>query len=158
MRNDFVKTSDPPNTELTGPIESLTNVLAPEAEYRLTTRLALGANYSWTYVRFPTEPVAAADLDRDEHLFGASVFWKIWPKADLRLNYNYGTKYFSIQTDRDVTRHQILLGVRGTSRPSCPRPFASASRSATPTRPFSPDISAPSWAATGSSGPPSGRP
>ena len=113
MRDDFVKTSDPPNTELTGPIESLTNVLAPEAEYRLTTRLSLGANYSWTHVRYPTEPVVAGDLDRDEHLFGASVFWKIRPKADLRLNYNYGTKSFSIQTDRDVTRHQVLLAVRG---------------------------------------------
>jgi len=113
VRDDFVKTSDPPNTELTGPIESLTNVLAPEAEYRLTTRLSLGANYAWTYVRFPTEPIVAGDLDRDEHLFGASVFWKIWPKADLRFNYNYGIKNFTIQTDRDVTRHQFLLAVRG---------------------------------------------
>ena len=113
LRDDFVKTSDPPNTELTGPIESITNVLAPEAEYRLTTRLALGGNYAWTHVRFPTEPTVAADLDRDEHLFGASVFWKIKPKADLRLNYNYGIKNFSLQTDRDVTRHQILLAVRG---------------------------------------------
>ena len=83
MRDDFVKTSDPPNTELTGPIESLTNVLAPEAEYRLTTRLTLGGNYSWTHVRYPDRAgEAAADLDRDEHLFGGSVFWKIRPKAD----------------------------------------------------------------------------
>ena len=114
VRDDFVKTSDPPNTELTGPIESLTNVLAPEAEYRLTTRLALGANYAWTHVRFPTEPVAAADLDRDEHLFGASVFWKIQPKADLRLNYNYGIKNFT-HPDRS-RRHAVIsswLGVRG---------------------------------------------
>jgi hypothetical protein len=113
VRDDFVKTSDPPNTELTGPIESQTNVLAPEAEYRLTTRLALGANYSWTHARFPNDEVVAGDLDRDEHLVGASVFWKIRPKADVRLNYNYGNKLFSLQTDRDVTRHQLLLAVRG---------------------------------------------
>ena len=114
VREDFVKTSDPPNTELTGPIESLTNVLAPEAEYRLTTRLALGANYAWTYVRFPTEPVAAADLDRDEHLFGASVFWKIQPKVDLRLNYNYGIKNFTFQPDRASPVISSCSGCGGT--------------------------------------------
>jgi hypothetical protein len=113
LRDDFVKTNDPPNTELTGPIVSLTNILTPEAEYRLTTRLALGANYSWTHVRFPTNDEVAGDLDRDEHLVGASVFWKIRPKADLRLHYNYGNKIFTLQSDRDVTRHQLIVAVRG---------------------------------------------
>ena len=113
LRDDFVKTSDPPNTEITGPIVSLTNVLAPEAEYRLTTRLALGANYAWTHVRFPSDEVVAGDLDRDEQLIGASVFWKIRPKADVRFNYNYGVKNFTIQTDRDVTRQQFLIALRG---------------------------------------------
>jgi hypothetical protein len=113
IRDDFVKTTDPPNSELTGPIASITNVLAPEAEYRITNRLAVGANYSWTYVRFPNNDQVADDLDRDEHLYGASVFWKIRPKADIRLNYNYGNKFFSNETDRDVTRHQVLVAVRG---------------------------------------------
>src|SRR4030095_258177 len=94
-------------------IESLTNVLAPEAEYRLTTRLSLGANYSWTHVRFPTEPIVARAPDRGEHLFGAWGCWKSRPKADLRLNYNYGIKRFSVQTDRDVSRHQLVFAVRG---------------------------------------------
>jgi hypothetical protein len=113
LRDDFVKTTDPPNTELTGPIASITNVLAPEAEYRLTNRFSVGANYAWTYVRFPDEEQVADDLDRDEHLVGASVFWKVRPKADIRLNYNYGTKFFRVETDRDVTRHQVLLALRG---------------------------------------------
>ena len=112
MRDDFVRTSDPPNTELTGQILSDTNVLAPEVEYRLTSRFAVGANYSWTHVSFD-DPVVAQDLNRDEHLWGASVFWKILPKTDLRLNYNYGVKYFEFQTDRNVTRHQVLLALRG---------------------------------------------
>jgi hypothetical protein len=113
LRDDFVKTTDPPNSELTGPIESITNVLAPEAEYRITNRLAVGANYSWTYVRFPNNEEVAGDLDRDEHLVGASVFWKLRPKLDIRLNYNYGNKFFANATDRDVTRNQVLVALRG---------------------------------------------
>jgi hypothetical protein len=112
VRDDFVRTSDPPDTELTGRLLSSTNVLEPEAEYRVTTRLSVGANYSWTHVSFDDE-VVAEDLDRDEHLVGASVFWKVLPKADVRLNYNYGFKTFRFQSDRDVTRHTVLLAVRG---------------------------------------------
>lgn len=112
LRDDFVHTSDPPSTELTGPIKSTTNTLAPEAEYRITSRLSAGLNYSWIRVTFDDDRVAQ-DLDRDEHLIGASVFWKVLPKTDLRLNYNYGVKTFQIANDRDVTRHQVILAVRG---------------------------------------------
>ena len=123
LRDDFVKTTDPPNTELTGPIASITNVLAPEAEYRITNRFSVGANYSWTYVRFPNNDEVADDLDRDEHLFGASVFWKIRPKLDIRLNYNYGNKFFSIETDRNVTRNQVLVALRGDLTPKLSSTF-----------------------------------
>ncbi len=112
IRNDFIRTSDPPNTELTGPIESDTNVLVPEVEYRLTSRFSVGANYSWTHVSFEEEE-AAQDLDRNEQLIGASLFWKVLPKTDLRFNYNYGIKIFRFQEDRDVRRHQFLVAVRG---------------------------------------------
>ena len=143
IRDDFVKTSDPPNTELTGPIESLTNVLAPEAEYRLTTRLAVGANYAWTHVRFPTNrrrrgrsgPGRAARrrvaVLEDPAQGG--------PAVQLQLR----ESIFNLQSDRDFAAHQVHR--RGAGRPdapSSPRPFASASRSAIPTRPFSPAISA----------------
>ena len=112
LRDDFARTSDPPNTELTGRLLSNTNVLSPEAEYRLTSRFSVGANHSWTHVSFDDQAVAVA-LDRDEHLIGASVFWKVLPKTDLRLNYNYGFKQFRSQSDRDVTRQQLLVAVRG---------------------------------------------
>jgi hypothetical protein len=112
LRDDFVRTSDPPGTELTGRIKSTTNVLQPETEYRLTDRFAVGANYAWTRVRFDDD-VFAALLDRDEHLIGASVFWKFLPKTDLRLSYNYVRKAFTVTSDRDVDLHTLLLGVRG---------------------------------------------
>jgi len=110
IREDFAHTTDPPGTELTGPIESDTSILTPEIEYGLTQRFSVGVNYSWTHVHF--QP-SVDELDRNEHLIGASVFWKFLPKTDLRLSYAYGEKDFTVATDRDVTRHVVTLGLRG---------------------------------------------
>ena len=112
VRDDFALTSDPPGSELTGRIKSTTNVLAPESEYRLTERFAVGAHYSWTHVRFDDD-VLSQILDRDEHRIGASVFWKVLPKTDLRLSYSYAWKDFTRTSDRDVTVHTVTLGLRG---------------------------------------------
>jgi hypothetical protein len=109
IRDDYTLTSDPPNSELTGRIESTTNVAAPEVEYRLTDRFSLGADYSFTRVTFP----AILELDRSEHLGGGSVFWKFLPKTDLKFTYRYGNKAFDTATNRDVTRNVALLGLRG---------------------------------------------
>ncbi len=110
IREDFAHTTDPPGTELTGPIESDTSILTPEIEYGLTQRFSVGVNYSWTHVHF--QP-SVDELDRNEHLVGASVFWRFLPKTDLRLSYGYGEKDFTVATDRDVTRHVVTLGLRG---------------------------------------------
>src|SRR5439155_279449 len=53
FRDDYVQTTVPPGTELTGPIKSNANTLAPTAEYRLTDRFSLGGNYTWTHISFP---------------------------------------------------------------------------------------------------------
>jgi hypothetical protein len=112
VRDDFTQTNDPPNSELTGPIKSVTNVLAPESEYRLTDRFSVGANYAWTHIRFQ-EPDLAVLLDRDEQLVGVSVFWKFLPRADLRLQYTYGRKDFTESSDRNVQVNTVTLGLRG---------------------------------------------
>src|SRR5689334_20807265 len=93
LRDDFARTSDPPGTELTGRILSNTNVLKPEAEYRWTSRFSTGLGYTWTNVRFDDRAIADL-IDRDEHLIGASVFWKVVPKGDVLLNYTYGRVIF----------------------------------------------------------------
>ena len=41
LQNDFIETTDPRGSELTGPIKSQTNVRPPTAEYRLTERFSL---------------------------------------------------------------------------------------------------------------------
>jgi hypothetical protein len=116
LKEDFVRTSDPPNTELTGRILSNTNTLKPEAEYRLTQRFSLGLAYTWTRVRFD-DPAIGDLIDRDEHLFGASVYWKMLPKAGLYLTYDGGFDTFTEATDRNFVRHQVWVGVRGDLTP-----------------------------------------
>ena len=112
LKDDFTRTSDPPGTELTGRILSNTNVLKPQAEYRLTPTFSTALHYAWTRARF--DDAAIGDLiDRDEHLIGASVFWKFVPKGDLFFGYAFGRTIFDTATDRDYTSHLISVGLRG---------------------------------------------
>lgn len=115
LKEDLAITSDPPGTELTGRIDSTTNVVSPSVEYGLGRRFAIGTDYTWTHVDFERRVNA---LDRDEHLFGVTGFWKVASKTDLLANYAYGFKDFDSASSRDVTRHIGLIGVRGhlTSR------------------------------------------
>jgi polysaccharide biosynthesis protein VpsM len=114
LSEDLAYTSDPPGTELTGRIESLTNVLSPSVEYVFARRYAIGADYVWTHVDFER---AVNQLDRDEHTFGITGFYKIAPKTDVLLNVAYGVKEFSHASDRDVDRYIGVVGVRGAITP-----------------------------------------
>src|SRR5687767_6499225 len=114
LTEDLAYTSDPPGTELTGRIESFTNVLSPSVEYAFSTRWALGADYVWTHVDFES---AVNQLDRDEHTFGITGFYKVAPKTDILLNLAYGFKEFVTATNRDVERYIGVVGVRGEITP-----------------------------------------
>ncbi len=115
LRDDYTHTSDPPNSELTGRIESITNVLAPAVEYRFTSRLSTELRYGWTAVDFNQDDLNV--LDRDEHLFGLTLFWKFLPRADLGAGYSYGFTNFDTASDRDVTEHFVNLYLRGDVTP-----------------------------------------
>ena len=112
LKDDFTRTSDPPGTELTGRILSTTNVLKPQAEYRLTPSFSTALHYAWTRVRFDDDFIANL-IDRDEHLIGASVFWKFVPKGDVFFSYSFGRVIFDTATDRDYIAHLITVGLRG---------------------------------------------
>jgi hypothetical protein len=117
LKEDFARTSDPPGTELTGRIGSTTNVLAPSIEYGFAQRYAVGFEYVWTDVNFDHNS-GVQTLDRDEHTFGLTGYYKIQPKTDLLLNVGYGFKDFDSASQRDVQRYFVTTGVRGelTSR------------------------------------------
>ena len=116
LRDDFIKTSDPPTTELTGPIISTTNVFKPDAEYRLTPRFSTGLGFTWRYVRFE-DPSIADLIDRDEYIVTPSVYWKFNPRADVGLNFSYGRIIFTTSTDRDYTLYRPTISLRGDVTP-----------------------------------------
>jgi hypothetical protein len=118
LNEDFAHTSDPPGTELTGRITSTTNVLHPEVVYGFADRYEIGVDYVWTHVDFDR---IASQLDRDEQTVGLTGFYKVAPNTRLLASYSYGVKDFDTTVngfDRDVTRHIVVIGVRGnlTSR------------------------------------------
>jgi opacity protein-like surface antigen len=116
LKEDFAYTTDPPGSELTGRVRSTTNVLSPSVEYAIARRFAVGADYTWSHVAF--DEATAESLDRDEHTWGLTGFWKVAPKTDLLLNTGYGYKDFENQSERNIDRYVVIGGVRGqiTSR------------------------------------------
>jgi hypothetical protein len=116
IKEDFVRTNDPPGTELAGPVLSSTNTLAPRAEYNLTSRFSVGVNASWLYQEFDDGSIGQL-IDRNEYLVGTSVFWKILPKSDISLNYYYGWTRFTHSTDRDYTSNTVTVALRGEITP-----------------------------------------
>jgi uncharacterized protein (PEP-CTERM system associated) len=115
LKDDYTHTSDPPISELTGRVESITNVLAPAVEYRFTPRLSAAVNYGWTAVDFQQDDLN--DLDRDEHEFGITAYWKVLPRADIGLGYGYGFTNFDTAFDRDYDTHSVNLFLRGDITP-----------------------------------------
>ena len=124
LRNDFTETTDPPGSELTGPIKSQTNVLAPAAEYRLTERFSIGVSYAWTHIHFPPTSASAGSpnaqqneavqqLDENDHLAGATLWWKFLPKSDIGLSVQYGTATFDQDPSRNTEREIVSLTLRG---------------------------------------------
>jgi len=132
FREDFAHTNQPPNSELTGPIQNTTNIFSPSVEYALTRRYAVGLEYAFTHVSFASDS-GVTDLDRNEHLVTLTGYYKIQPKTDLLAAFAYGRKNFENSTngiDRDINEDLALVGVRGdiTSRLSSTLRFGFESR------------------------------
>jgi len=124
LRDDFTETTTPPGSELTGPVKSETNVLAPTAEYRLTERFSVGANYAWTHLNYPSTSAGASSpnaqqnqavqqLNSDLHMGGATVWWKFLPKSDVGLSLQYGAQTFDNDSGRDNRQVIAALVLRG---------------------------------------------
>src|SRR5437867_3830981 len=105
LKEDFARTSDPPGTELTGRIGSTTNVLAPSIEYGFARRYALGFEYVFTHVNFDHNS-GVETLDRDEHTFGVTGFYKIQPQT----NQIYIGNQVTLSAEHFLTRKLLLSG------------------------------------------------
>jgi hypothetical protein len=133
LKNDFAETTDPPGNELTGPIKSQTNLLAPTAEYRLTERFSLGLDYGWTHIHYPGSAPAGSpndrqnqlvqQLDEDQHLGGATVWWKFSAKGDMGLTAQYGSQTFGNDSSRNTRMEIVALALRGQVTPKITSTF-----------------------------------
>src|SRR5262249_50204323 len=103
LKEDFAHTNQPPNSELTGPIENTTNVFTPSIEYAITRRYAIGLEYAFTHVSFASDS-GVNDLDRNEHLVTLAGFYKIQPRTDLLAAVAYGRKNFANTSDFGIDR------------------------------------------------------
>jgi hypothetical protein len=83
-------------------------------------------NYAWTHIHFPqTSGSAATDspnaqqnqavqqLDENDQLAAATVWWKFLPKSDIGLSLQYGTTTFDKDSSRDTQREIVALTLRG---------------------------------------------
>lgn len=124
LRDDYIETIDPPGGELTGPIKSQTNILAPTAEYRLTERFSVAVNYAWTHIHYPGNSAGAdtpnaqqnqavQQLDENDQVGGATVWWKMLPKSDIGLSFQYGAQSFDNDSSRNTTREIVAVSIRG---------------------------------------------
>jgi Putative beta-barrel porin 2 len=112
VTDSFARTSEPPGTELSGPIESTTNALGLAGQYRLTPTFSVGLSSSWVHQSFDESSIGNL-INRDEYLAGASVFWKVLPKTDLSLNYYHGWTTFTEASDRNYTSNGFTVGLNG---------------------------------------------
>ena len=112
VSDNFARTSAPPGTELSGPIESTTNTLSVAGRYKLSPTFSVGPSFSWVHQSFD-ESFVGDRINRDEFLGGASVFWALSPKTDLSLTYNHGWTAFTQASDRDYTSDGFTVGLNG---------------------------------------------
>src|SRR5262249_23811614 len=117
LKEDFAHTNQPPNSELTGPIENTTNTFTPSIEYAITRRYSIGLEYSFIHQTFG-QGSGVTDLDSNDHLVTLTGFYKVQPKTDLLVAFAYGRKDFTNDSERNFNRYLGLVGVRGdlTSR------------------------------------------
>jgi hypothetical protein len=114
VRDDFIRTNEPPTTELTGPIGSNTNLLRADVEYRYSPRLSFGANAGWVYVNYDEDPSPDAEvIDRSEVGAGLTVFWRLFPRGDVRFDGSYRRFIFLNESSRDVNVFDFTAGLRG---------------------------------------------
>jgi hypothetical protein len=114
VRDDFIRTNEPPTTELTGPIASNTNVFKADAEYRWSPRLSFGAFATWAYVDYDEDAGPAVEqIDRHEAGGGLSVFWRLFPRGDVRFDASYRRFLFPEDSSRDAHVFDFTVGLRG---------------------------------------------
>src|SRR5262249_62103684 len=100
-----------------------TTVLAPPSEYDLTELFALGVTYAWTHINYPGNTSGSSpndqqnqsvqQLNEDQQMGGATLWWKFLAKADMGLTFQYGSQTFHNDPSRNTQMQIGALALRG---------------------------------------------
>ncbi len=115
--DSFKRTSDFagfPVPELTQRVDRNENTFKVGAEYPLGQRIALGLDYNFFWVDYL--PHDFDNLDRQEHLAGFTLFYRILPKTSILGEYNYQAIRYrldDVAQDRDSDANKFKVGIKG---------------------------------------------
>ncbi|MFN3476501.1 MAG: outer membrane beta-barrel protein [Candidatus Methylomirabilales bacterium] len=112
---DFRDTSDFPSSELTQRVKRIENSFHAKVSYAVIGRFGVGLSYANHFFDF--QDPAFNTLDRDENVLGASVFYRILPRASLFVRYDFAQERFDIAKERDADKHRGFLGIEGEIGP-----------------------------------------
>ncbi len=104
----FKKTSDPADSERTARRDRIRNEAIIGLGYK-KNRLAFDLKY--TNLRDDYE--ASNQLDKYEHISTITGYYRILPKTDLLLEYDYGVITYDESVRSDADYHQIRSGLKG---------------------------------------------
>lgn len=114
----YLETLSPASGEEAGVVERNQNTAGLNLGYKSGERFNIGVGY--TNVIHDYKLNVYNDLDRTEQGVGPQVYFKIFNKTSLLIDYKYGIityKYLRDGLSRDSTQHDILLGITGKVTP-----------------------------------------
>lgn len=113
IEDNFLKTADPPNSELTDLEKRFRNILDA---YLIYDREKIKIEGGYRMVR--DEYDNFANLDKTDNMFSGAYFYQIFPKTSIFGEYDYGEiEYGNNQTNSDSEYHQGRLGIEGNLIP-----------------------------------------
>lgn len=113
IAEDFKKTADPPNSELTSLEKRLRNAVDLVLGY---AREKIGFDLGYKNIKDDYNNFNS--LDKYKHVITTTAYYQLFPKTSVFGEYNFGKiAYDSDVTNSDSKYHQLRLGVKGELAP-----------------------------------------
>ena len=113
IEDNFQKTADSPNNELTALEKRFCNIAQTVFGYM---REKIGFDFGYKNIRDDYNNLN--DLDRYEHVFTTTGYYQLFPKTSIFGEYNFGKIiYDNNNTNSDSKYHQYRLGIKGQIAP-----------------------------------------
>lgn len=115
VEDDFKKTADPPNSELTSLVKRIRNTGNIVVGY---IRDKIGFDVGYKNIRDDYDNSTYSSLDKYEHVITATGYYQLFPKTSVFGEYNYGRfDYDEGGTNSDSTYNQFRVGLKGEIAP-----------------------------------------